>query len=992
MKIMRWRNKKSANIKEDKHSSVSCRVHSHRPINRITVVLSLFAIITIYSLITGGIANADVADNLKNEVNAFKGAMKIKACKHTVTKHNSDSIYLDNGSLNSMGNPLLKPGGPTSAWGGHVAIDVPYDEGIRDPNDSRGRIQCDIIWLAEQNGHSDFFAKYFLDNAKLNDGKDLSSSNQVVLMSTNIDSTADKVKERLNANDIRKLIAHRSIILQAIDAYPVPKLSDAAKAQLYKDVVDKYCSKGGGFVESSGGQYRYVTKGDDGKYVVKRGDFDLGYMAKQGVSTWAGAWHVSDGIAGNPDITCTEAVQKYSELADAYAEALNKEAQNNPDKNNTDATAPEENKDECASELNGFGSIICSGQNLFETITNILYGTIAKMLVDQTELTKSDTVRKHWGNFLNVANIILIIAFLVVIYSTATSTGGLSNYDVKKLLPRIIIFAIAINLSFYICMALVDLSTIVGKGIFGLLMGGSTGAPPQLINSAQKTAGEINSFVAGVALVAIAAVLVILVGAPIILALLAIVFALVVRGIALMILVIISPVAIALYLFNNQGLSKGFTMWRDNYIKLLLVYPLFMLVWGGTRVVSGLVNQGDQDGINALFVLLVETICLITPALSIMPLFKASGDIMGKATLMAATNGAANKFAGWAGSKLTGKPGDPKHPGLKGMAAGAIGGAAGNIAGRAAGAVQNMRGGASTGNIATQLDDQAMNSARNKVDKYSASDRHEAFTTGQINGQTLKPYEMRAVIEKELPNASSTDVKQSMYAVNNEAQRLKKNGQNADADKLLRTFATTASANKNSQMSSKSLNNFANSGGWSISNMGQFEAKYADAVADYATNEMTAQDIAGADAANLAQMRQTLQYSADSGGSEAAADAGMRSMARQSNIALSDPSLTSKMNAQTASELRDNTLLRSTAGEKLANTHKIPNIYHDYNAGGGSSTLATLHAKKMMLHSDFGKLDAIDQSRLRAIAGASVHMTPGAPATPVAIASWDRRA
>ena len=291
-------------------------------------------------------------------------------------------------------------------------------------------------------------------------------------------------------------------------------------------------------------------------------------------------------------MTCEEAVQKYSNLAGAYAEALNKEAQNNPDKNNTDATEPEGNKDECAAELNGFGSIICSGQNLFETITNILYGTIAKMLVDQTELTKSDTVRKHWGNFLNVANIILIIAFLVVIYSTATSTGGLSNYDVKKLLPRIIIFAIAINLSFYICMALVDLSTIVGKGIFGLLMGGSTGAPPQLINSAQKTAGEINSFVVGVALVAIAAVLVILVGAPIILALLAIVFALVVRGIALMILVIISPVAIALYLFNNQGLSKGFTMWRDNYIKLLLVYPLFMLVWGGIKYTT---SAGDTN-------------------------------------------------------------------------------------------------------------------------------------------------------------------------------------------------------------------------------------------------------------------------------------------------------------------------------------------------------------------------------------------------------------
>lgn len=982
MKIMRWRNKKSVNIKENKHSSVSCRVHSHRPINRIVVVLSLFAIITIYSLITGGIANADVAEDIKKEVESFKQAQKVTACKDAIYNSSNTDCYLNEKALNDMGKM------PISAGVGGFVTDMynPFDEGVRGGlPDGRKRIQCDVIWLSGVAGKSDYFAKYFSEHAQLNSDDRISDSNQLMISNvpdTGIVSSPDKVRERLNANNLRGLKAQCKFLRQAVSDFPVPKLSPAAEAQLYKDAVDKYCSEGGGFIESSSGAYQYVVKGEGGKYEVKQGDFNFNSKKKQDISVWASYKNNN----GQADMNCEEAVQKYSNLAGAYAEALNKEAQNNPDKNNTDATEPEGNKDECAAELNGFGSIICSGQNLFETITNILYGTIAKMLVDQTELTKSDTVRKHWGDFLNVANIILIIAFLVVIYSTATSTGGLSNYDVKKLLPRIIIFAIAINLSFYICMALVDLSTIVGKGIFGLLMGGSTGAPPQLINSAQKTAGEINSFVVGVALVAIAAVLVILVGAPIILALLAIVFALVVRGIALMILVIISPVAIALYLFNNQGLSKGFTMWRDNYIKLLLVYPLFMLVWGGTRVVSGLVNQGDQDGINALFVLLVETICLITPALSIMPLFKASGDIMGKATLMAATNGAANKFAGWAGSKATGA-----RDKVGKAIGGAVAGAAGAAAGRAAGAVQNMRGGASTGNIATQLDDQAMNSARNKVDKYSASDRHEAFTTGQINGQTLKPYEMRAVIEKELPNASSTDVKQSMYAVNNEAQRLKKNGQNADADKLLRTFATTASANKNSQMSSKSLNNFANSGGWSISNMGQFEAKYADAVADYATNEMTAQDIAGADAANLAQMRQTLQYSASSGGSEAAADAGMRSMARQSNIALSDPSLTSKMNAQTASELRDNTLLRSTAGEKLANTHKIPNIYHDYNAGGVSSGTAILNANKMMRHSDFGKLDAIDQSRLRAIASASVPTGTGAPAAPVVIASWDSR-
>lgn len=951
MKMMRWRKKK--HISRQGLSVLS------RPI----VLAIIIMIVSFVSIVSSKTVQAGKYDDWMNdEFKKYANSSAAKACSEHIrsTKFNI---------LDSRTWPAVKDfaNGVRKVTGDPTHTDTSIRPiGREDSKDLD--VYCDINSFAEAvTGEKNYFCNYLKKNPYIDVGL----------------IKGDNAKAHLDNCDLSSLQISPELWIGALDSIPKYTPSNAVKYAAYRDAIEKHCLNNPAFTEAENGDKFWSKVGDDGNWVTVRG-----YPNYKDNNPNAVIRPMYDEM-----MTCAEATQKASKLADDYTKAVNEYLEKHPEERKNQKKEEEERLenqkrgDECAAELNGFGSIICSGQNLFETITNILYGTIAKMLVDQTELTKSDTVRKHWGNFLNVANIILIIAFLVVIYSTATSTGGLSNYDVKKLLPRIIIFAIAINLSFYICMALVDLSTIVGKGIFGLLMGGSTGAPPQLINSAQKTAGEINSFVAGVALVAIAAVLVILVGAPIILALLAIVFALVVRGIALMILVIISPVAIALYLFNNQGLSKGFTMWRDNYIKLLLVYPLFMLVWGGTRVVSGLVNQGDQDGINALFVLLVETICLITPALSIMPLFKASGDIMGKATLMAATNGATNKFAGWAGSKATGV-----RDKVGKAIGGAVAGAAGAAAGRAAGAVQNMRGGASTGNIATQLDDQAMNSARNKVDKYSASDRHEAFTTGQINGQTLKPYEMRAVIEKELPNASSTDVKQSMYAVNNEAQRLKKNGQNADADKLLRTFATTASANKNSQMSSKSLNNFANSGGWSISNMGQFEAKYADAVADYATNEMTAQDIAGADAANLAQMRQTLQYSADSGGSEAAADAGMRSMARQSNIALSDPSLTSKMNAQTASELRDNTLLRSTAGEKLANTHKIPNIYHDYNAGGGSSTLATLHAKKMMLHSDFGKLDAIDQSRLRAIAGASVHITPGAPATPVAIASWDRRA
>ena len=964
---MWWRKKNNSNryIKNNKHY-------------RFVIVVGLLLILTVVTaLVNSQIASADADSDLKAEVNRYKIAQKIKACKSVIY---SDVEY-DHVLLRKLDETSL------NEWN---TSDQPYDEGIRVP-DKRKRVKCDFIYLAAQNGQGEYFKNYFLEHARLTDkatstGEGDTEMSEVVLPGSN--HTAVRVKDKLNNNDLRGLSVRMDLLKKAVDAYPSPNMSDAAWGQIYWEAINSYCTNGQSspFTEASDGEYSYKAQGDDGKYVVKRGYFngDKG----RNISVWPG-FHENTGI---PDMTCGQVLEKYSELAQKHVDTLNKHIDANPD-DSKDTNDPDssENKDECASEFNGFGSLICSGQNLFVTITQILFDTVSKILESQAELTKENAVRQQWGNLLNVANAILIIAFLVVIYSTATSTGGLSNYDVKKLLPRIIIFAIAINLSYYICMALVDLSNILGHGIFGLFLGGKTGDAPQLMKTAKATADAISipPEVGAITTVAIAAVLIFLVGPPMIIALLTILFALVVRGMALMILVIISPVAIASYLFNNQGLSKGFTMWRDNYIKLLLVYPLFMLVWAGSRVVSSL-NPSNPDPTLAIFSLIMEVICLVAPAMSILPLFKMSGDIMGKATIAAHSNQAANKFAGWAGSKFTGKPGDPNSPGLRGKAAGVIGAAAGAAAGRAAGAVQNMRGvGASTGNIATQLDSQAMNSARNKVDKYGDRDRKTAFTTGQIGGKTLDPYQMRAVIEKELPNASAAEVKQSMQAVNTEADRLRRNGQAADADRLVQTFANTASANGNSIMGGKSLRNFATSGGWNTS---QFEANYADAVADYSSTQLTAQDAAGMDAADLIQMRQTLQNSGANGGDVASADAGMRNMARQSNIALSDPELTRKMSAPTVTALNDNTMVRSTAGEKVADAYKVPNIYHDYNAGGAASTKAISDAKTMMMRAGFSKLDAIDQSRLRTIASASTPTgTGGAPTTPVVIATWDKR-
>lgn len=660
--------------------------------------------------------------------------------------------------------------------------------------------------------------------------------------------------------------------------------------------------------------------------------------------------------------------------------------QNSGNKNNDDKKKQEE---ECGKAFFGLGGLICSGGNMVNAAFKILYEFVQQILSSQVNIVKSSVVKQNWETFLNIANVVLIIAFLVVIYSTATSVGGLSNYDVKKLLPRIIIFSIAINISYYICMALSDLSDIAGKSLYALLTSGVPSVIPDPLSFALQI---VTGAIEGITGIALGLLILFLAGGPVIIMLITVILAIAVRSVALVVLVIVSPIAIALYVFNQPGISKGYQLWATNYIKLLLVYPLFMIIWGGSQLVASIIRGANEPALSFITDLAVA----FAPGASILPLFKASGDILGKATVAMSSfgNQAHGKMKGRMGqSKGGGKKGSSGVPGKKGLGTGLAGLAGGAAAGKAAGATQNFRGGAGTGGtggIANQLDDQAMNSARDKVDKYSASDRHEAFTTGQINGQTLEPYEMRAVIEKELPNASAIDIKDSMYVINKEAQQLRKNGQVTNANRLVQTFADTASANDNSIMGGKSLRNFATNGGWSTS---QFEANYADAVAEYANNQLTAQSIASMNPDDQVAMQWALQDSASSGGSESAADAGMSNMARQANIALNNPDLASNMDSRTADILQDSTLLRSTAGEKLAGNLKLAELYNDYNAGGAKTVSSIINARTTMKHTDFGKLDAIDQSRLRTIASASAPTgTGGAPTAPVAIASWDRRA
>ena len=294
----------------------------------------------------------------------------------------------------------------------------------------------------------------------------------------------------------------------------------------------------------------------------------------------------------------------------------------------TSPSSSVDEEDPCQAGFLGFGWLFCPGANLIESFMNGFLNWIDDQL-NWTMLAENDgAIRERWQDFLNIANIAFAIAFLVMIYSMATSTG-LSNYDIKKMLPRLIVVAIAVNLSFYICAAIVDIFNIVGNSIYGIIV---PGGDKWAVSDVDLLFDLFSNVVALIGVLFIF-------GISAIVALVVIFVCLCVREIALITLVVISPLAFVCYLLPNT--QKWFQRWADYFIRLLMVYPMFMAVWGAAKWVASLKGDVTTGSDDAMPGFVVNFTCMIAPAIAIIPLFKMSGGIMG----MAASRAAGSKLA-----------------------------------------------------------------------------------------------------------------------------------------------------------------------------------------------------------------------------------------------------------------------------------------------------------------------------------------------------------
>lgn len=310
-------------------------------------------------------------------------------------------------------------------------------------------------------------------------------------------------------------------------------------------------------------------------------------------SGWRFPGFVIDGKAGSSQRYVFDRLMNIQQLLSAISQwnQLHPEAAiaatKDVNKNNTDDTKD----DLCYSSAGAMGWILCPAIVATSGVGNFMWDQMKGFLqFDVSILDQGQSVEQGWNTMRDIANVIFIILFLFVIFSQLTGVG-IDNYGIKKILPKLVVIAILINLSFVLCRIFVDLSNILGVGLqkmfeglaeniqtidtnpdatAGMFVGGATG----LVVAGVGIAFLFNflkgqnwgQFFASAAIAIGGALIVVLVGIFVGFLILSI------RQAGVVIAIVLSPIAVVLYaLPNTEKLSKK---WWEIFKALLIVYPI----------------------------------------------------------------------------------------------------------------------------------------------------------------------------------------------------------------------------------------------------------------------------------------------------------------------------------------------------------------------------------------------------------------------------------
>jgi hypothetical protein len=309
-------------------------------------------------------------------------------------------------------------------------------------------------------------------------------------------------------------------------------------------------------------------------------------------------------------------------------------------------TPIEEGDKNSGCEVGFVGSFFCHTSHILSKFADGLFSVLKHLLYVSPISTNSDggkELYKIWNSFRSIANVVFILIFLVIIWSHLTGMG-VSNYNIKRMLPRLVVNIVLVNVSFYVCVVIVDISNVAGGSIKSVMDGiaSSINYHPMLSGWGNITALILGGLAGAAVIAAViyifaASLLPLAIGG--IIAIFTIVLILIARQALIITLIIISPLAFALNVLPNT--QKWFSKWWNALITVAIIYPLVALAAGGGSVIANIIRgaAGTDSGIPTMI------FALLGMAAEVMPLFIIPKLIKSSSNSLSSISNAASKIS-----------------------------------------------------------------------------------------------------------------------------------------------------------------------------------------------------------------------------------------------------------------------------------------------------------------------------------------------------------
>ncbi len=260
----------------------------------------------------------------------------------------------------------------------------------------------------------------------------------------------------------------------------------------------------------------------------------------------------------------------------------------------------------CKESLGALGWLVCPATGTIAKAVDWLYEKIEDVLViNPVEIKDGSPIYEVWKYIKGITNVLFIIFLLIMVYSQITGLG-ITNYGLKKTLPKLIVGAIVVNLSFVICSLAVDVSNIIGGSLRGVFTAIEESTMQTMATSESlhlSMSDMYASLAAGTGFAGVAGVILFETGAiwmmiPTALgALVAVVVGLItiaLRQAVVAVLIMIAPMAIVAYILPNT--DKWFQQWKQLLIRMLVFYPMFSLLFGASSLAGWAIITSAKDG------------------------------------------------------------------------------------------------------------------------------------------------------------------------------------------------------------------------------------------------------------------------------------------------------------------------------------------------------------------------------------------------------------